>query len=443
MKSDDYIFIPIYPLNYQVSENKDIFEYIKRDILVRLLCTKGIAIDNIEEKTLFSFFSFLKTKKKDVFSFLVDILPQVNIGTPGCNLTIDAKNIKKTIENLNNKFEKHKETEQDIINNFIESFLCPTSIYEYDPISQLITSILKKHLISEVYDTKKEVVLIVEDLDRVDPAHLFRILNIFSAHFEWSGNRQRHVLENKFGFHKIVLVADFENIHCIYKHLYGPTADFDGYIGKFLTSKHFPFSITKSRINFIRNNLNDRIKTYPKISRCLSESIAEINISIRQLEQFLLKTPIIMTWRQVLIDGVFANHHLNDLAYFLRICSIFKLKPMDVLLKNKNNTNLAEILKLVGIGWIAIIECDNGDVIKIFDKEGSDQYRKQYCSFNGFKYQTNDEKEIISFDFDPDILQSLTNNSTYFYYNGKNILSNALIDRIKDIFEEYSEKCKL
>lgn len=35
--SDKYIFLTIYPVNYQVAENKDIFEYIKRDMLLQIL----------------------------------------------------------------------------------------------------------------------------------------------------------------------------------------------------------------------------------------------------------------------------------------------------------------------------------------------------------------------------------------------------------------------
>lgn len=35
--SENYLFIPIYPVNYQVMDNKDIFELIKRDILINTL----------------------------------------------------------------------------------------------------------------------------------------------------------------------------------------------------------------------------------------------------------------------------------------------------------------------------------------------------------------------------------------------------------------------
>lgn len=50
--SDKYLFLTIYPINYQVAENKDIFEYIKRDILLQILMTSEI--DFSDEKYGFS-----------------------------------------------------------------------------------------------------------------------------------------------------------------------------------------------------------------------------------------------------------------------------------------------------------------------------------------------------------------------------------------------------
>lgn len=42
MYSKEYLFITIYPVNYQVMDNGEIFELIKRDILLRLLSEKTI-----------------------------------------------------------------------------------------------------------------------------------------------------------------------------------------------------------------------------------------------------------------------------------------------------------------------------------------------------------------------------------------------------------------
>lgn len=37
---DNYEFITIYPVNYQIADNKEIFEYIKRDILIQMVAKR-------------------------------------------------------------------------------------------------------------------------------------------------------------------------------------------------------------------------------------------------------------------------------------------------------------------------------------------------------------------------------------------------------------------
>ena len=52
-------------------------------------------------------------------------------------------------------------------------------------------------------------VVIIEDLDRIVPAHLFRIMNVLSSQVDnpyYSEVPHR----NKFGFDKIILVMDYE-----------------------------------------------------------------------------------------------------------------------------------------------------------------------------------------------------------------------------------------
>lgn len=55
--SEEYKFFTIYPVNYSVAKNEDIFEYIKRDIIVQL--KKEELIDNIDLDVVFnSLFNF-------------------------------------------------------------------------------------------------------------------------------------------------------------------------------------------------------------------------------------------------------------------------------------------------------------------------------------------------------------------------------------------------
>ena len=62
--SEEYLFIPIYPVNYQVMDNKDIFELIKRDILIRLLSSEEININEIELNTASLFYYFFDQSRR-------------------------------------------------------------------------------------------------------------------------------------------------------------------------------------------------------------------------------------------------------------------------------------------------------------------------------------------------------------------------------------------
>ena len=64
------------------------------------------------------------------------------------------------------------------------------------------------------------------------------------------------LIGNKFELDNIVLVADFSNIRKIFKHFYGEETDFNGYIGKFLSSKPFSYSLREERYKYIYNRLS-------------------------------------------------------------------------------------------------------------------------------------------------------------------------------------------
>ena len=103
------------------------------------------------------------------------------------------------------------------------------NIKETDPFSKLLKDKIKE------LKGEKQSVLVLDDLERIDPEHIFRILNVFSAHLDSSNNES----ENKFGFDKVVLVADYHNIKSIYQHKYGLDTDFNGYFDKFFSIEIF------------------------------------------------------------------------------------------------------------------------------------------------------------------------------------------------------------
>lgn len=69
---EEYEFFTIYPINYSVAKNDDVFEYIKRDIIIQLQ-ERGF-LDNIDMEALFdSIFSF--EDLASIVSFLLSFIP--------------------------------------------------------------------------------------------------------------------------------------------------------------------------------------------------------------------------------------------------------------------------------------------------------------------------------------------------------------------------------
>jgi hypothetical protein len=112
------------------------------------------------------------------------------------------------------------------------------SIYEDNFFTQLIRGLLEQ--LEE--KTGKKNALIIEDLDRIDPDHVFRILNVISAHYDTYKYSETQESHNKFGLDKIITVCDKNNIKSVFHHRFGSQADFTGYFNKFYSVAPFEFS---------------------------------------------------------------------------------------------------------------------------------------------------------------------------------------------------------
>lgn len=162
-EKEKYYFITLYPVNYSVAENQDIFEYIKRDILFQL--AKDGKLNPIDfEAVAKSIFTW--ENLKEVISFLISCMPKGEI-------------LNKILEK-GEKFAKKYKEEQTTFQKYESWFTSQKGgLYEHDGYTELIIETLK-YIKSLGYKT----VLIIEDLDRIDPAHLFRILNVLGAHID-------------------------------------------------------------------------------------------------------------------------------------------------------------------------------------------------------------------------------------------------------------------
>ena len=253
-----YEFLTIYPVNYQVVGNKDIFEILKRDILFQLML-HGMISGNVKLTESEAFSWFVYNKGGSLLMDLIPYLAEVGLEKEESVKVLAAVKGLKLFKDLKEKFEKFKqnlETDEDRIVAFLDK-VDNEFVYECD----VITEIIQKAIADYQRRTNKKVVLFVEDMDRIDPAHLFRILNVLSAHmdycYKYFVKPDKSLMGNKFGLDNIVLVIDYHNLKCIYKHFYGDHTDFGGYISKFLSGVPFYYSLEKQKYDYVIGQLTE------------------------------------------------------------------------------------------------------------------------------------------------------------------------------------------
>jgi|GEM_PF-1160149 len=252
-RTDEFNPIFISPVNYSVCKNEDVFELIKADIIFQLFNKNLIEFDEnfeFENVSEFGWYLFKYSEPFKIASSLIPLIIKTDLVSEESGEQI--KIAYKIYETLKTQYSKFKKKFEDDLNkenkeleNFIEKLLDEKGgLYERDFVTQFINEILLN-----VSKTKANV-LVIDDLDRLDPDHIFRILNILSAHNNHLGT------ENKFGFEKIILVSDLNNIEKIYQYKYGPEVDFDGYIDKFYSIEKFHFSNDDAIDLYLSNNLS-------------------------------------------------------------------------------------------------------------------------------------------------------------------------------------------
>lgn len=235
----EYQVFHLFPINYSVASNEDIFELIKYDILFNFL-SLGIEFEKITIPKSISFGFFLQNNPENIIMPFVRQIPLIGK---------QVAEIAKEIIQLYKKFElEHKGNQSDqekTIIKFLEEInQSKGSVKEEDFYTQLICELSSQ---IKAKDNDKKTVLVIDDLDRIDPDHIFRILNVFSAHFDHDSNG------NKFNFDKIILVCDINNIRKIYSNRYGQDVDFSGYIDKFYSKDIFEFEL----LHEVEGKLND------------------------------------------------------------------------------------------------------------------------------------------------------------------------------------------
>ena len=249
----DYFFLTIYPVNYSVATNEDIFEYIKRDILVQL-AQKDYEFDKVDWNAFFKSIITLENAY-DVLDLLAGTCPGLSI----------AKRLLKTAKQYTEK----AKTVDKYLASFKNTKGC---IYENDVYTQTIQKLL------ECVNTEKKSVLIIEDLDRLDPAHLFRLLNVLGAHIDQEEST------NKFNFSRIITVMDYSTTAHIFHHFYGENANYEGYMRKFYTDLPYKFSIEERAQYQLYSDIRNELLPYNCISatsignKMLADKISKLSV---------------------------------------------------------------------------------------------------------------------------------------------------------------------
>lgn len=371
-KKEKYYFITLYPVNYSVAENQDIFEYIKRDILLQLAIDEKL---NPVDFDAIATSIFTWENLKEVICFLISTLPE-------------GKILNKILEKGEIFIKKYKD-KQTTFQKYQSWFTSQKGgLYEHDGYTELIIETLK-YIKSSGYKT----VLIIEDLDRIDPAHLFRILNVLGAHID------EHIYKdsentNKFGFDNIITVFDYNTTENIFHHFYGKDANYKGYINKFTSHQPFYYSIDeiareylykvifekccihKESIRHISKQINDKLDSLSV--RDVHTILNGIDLYIQEdtykgdIYKFNTKSPLTYTISILKLLGITQNNEIK--SYILQLSALDLLNCVNVFLCINNitdrlnfksnqyyiNTNNSEMSENGILNKIQIGESDGG-----------------------------------------------------------------------------------
>jgi len=217
----------IFPVNYVLHANTDIFEILKYDIILELIHKK--AFQEIDISNLTKYIYLTAQNADHAVGKLVGIFSET------------GKSIGEALGVIDSTLKEAKENRNDLTNPelSIKAFTKTTeklSKYSYE---DYITSLIREKLKTLSDEHNKMNVLIVDDMDRIDPEHLFRIISVFSSHIDSEEGT------NKFGFDKIIFVGDNDNFRAIFCHRYGRANNYDAYISKLSSRTPFIFDPAK------------------------------------------------------------------------------------------------------------------------------------------------------------------------------------------------------
>lgn len=264
------------PVNYSISSSEDVFSYIKSDIIFELLEKPDLKIDeDYSVKDTLPY--YLMNNFDAILSLIQTTLPKIEKKS-----IVISEKIQKIFENYQEFHKGITNVNHRMIGEFNMSLIQKEgSIYEFNPISEIITQLVTNYK----SQNNAKTILIIDDLDRIDPAHIFRIFNVFASHFDYQAKN-----DNKFGFDKIMFVCDIDNIRNIYHNVYGSNVDFNGYIDKFYSNNIFHFDIKNSLSEMIGNVLRSiNYSDVPQENNYLKGKMVESHQLVNTIKELIIQ----------------------------------------------------------------------------------------------------------------------------------------------------------
>lgn len=274
------------------------------------------------------------------------------------------------------------------------------SISECDAFTCLIQKSLEQMMAKSV--------LIIEDLDRIDPAHLFRIMNVLSSQVD-NPYYSEVPHGNKFGFDKIILVMDYEIAKHLFHHFYGKEANYEGYMNKFLNTLPFKFSISDEAQKQVENKLvqtfgitdilNIRGALYPHKfeSDTFYLLVAIKGLSVRRCKEFIadnIETHIKSNWINDKIK-IPTNIDFVKLLYCIRFFTRLSLGGIfEMLIENLQG----ELAVRMFMPLFCISSKRNTFTVRVNKEIYDCHYDERDFSFSVERINTWDDSLVVSFD---------------------------------------------
>lgn len=244
----------LFPVNYSIASNEDIMRYLKYDLVLQLL-EKNTEINEAASSYLKTLPAFFRKNLDKVAAAFVYMIPKL-----GKDVVDAYEKWKPLIQEFLALHDQLNPIKGDQLVDYLDKIeVMDGGLFESDIITNIIIETIRQ-------GEGRQSVLIVDDLDRLDPEHVFRIMNVFAAHLDnpksikSKSESNKILLKNKFGFDKVILVCDFLNIERLFYHKYGQEIDFSGYADKFYSSDVFHFDNKLAINSIIRNCLSNGIK---------------------------------------------------------------------------------------------------------------------------------------------------------------------------------------